>query len=142
MWERLAGAIGASALLQRPEYETSSARLANRDALNADIEEHTVVHTSKHWIDRLNEAGVPCGPIYAIDEVFADPQVQHLGIARKTKNADGAPLQVVGQPVSLSRTPSESVAPPPKRGQHTDEVLKEFGFSSGEIDALRRANAI
>jgi crotonobetainyl-CoA:carnitine CoA-transferase CaiB-like acyl-CoA transferase len=142
MWERLARAIGASALLQRPEYETAGTRLKNRDALNAAIEQHTSARPSSHWIERLNEAGVPCGPIYAIDEVFADPQVQHLGIVRTVDNKDGVKLRLVGQPVSLSRTPNAIVAPPPGRGQHTDEVLKEFGFSESEIEALRRANAI
>jgi crotonobetainyl-CoA:carnitine CoA-transferase CaiB-like acyl-CoA transferase len=142
MWERLARAIGASALLQRPEYETAGTRLKNRDALNAAIEQHTSARPSSHWIERLNEAGVPCGPIYAIDEVFADPQVQHLGIVRTVENKDGVKLRLVGQPVSLSRTPNAIVAPPPGRGQHTDEVLKEFGFSESEIEALRRANAI
>jgi crotonobetainyl-CoA:carnitine CoA-transferase CaiB-like acyl-CoA transferase len=142
MWERLARAIGASALLQRPEYETAGTRLKNRDALNAAIEQHTSARPSSHWIERLNEAGVPCGPIYAIDEVFADPQVQHLGIVRTVETKDGVKLRLVGQPVSLSRTPNAIVAPPPGRGQHTDEVLKEFGFSESEIEALRRANAI
>jgi crotonobetainyl-CoA:carnitine CoA-transferase CaiB-like acyl-CoA transferase len=142
MWERLARAIGATALLQRPEYETGSARLANRDALNAAIEEHTSVRPSAYWIERLNGAGVPCGPIYSIDEVFADPQVQHLGIARSLQKSDGAPVRLVGQPVKLSRTPDEIVAPPPGRGQHTDEVLREFGFTDTEIESLRRASAI
>ena len=142
MWERLARAIGAAALLQRAEFETSGARLKNRDALNAAIEEYTATQTSSYWIDKLNEAGVPCGPIYAIDEVFEDPQVKHLGIVRDVETAKGGPLHLVGQPVKLSRTPNVIVAPPPDRGQHTDEVLKEFGFSEPEVEALRRANAI
>jgi crotonobetainyl-CoA:carnitine CoA-transferase CaiB-like acyl-CoA transferase len=142
MWERLARAIGAAALLQRPEFETSGARLKNRDALNAALEEYTSAQPSSYWIDKLNEAGVPCGPIYAIDEVFADPQVKHLGIVRDVDTAEGASLHLVGQPVKLSRTPNAIVAPPPGRGQHSEEVLKEFGFSGPEIEALRRANAI
>ena len=85
---------------------------------------------------------MPCGPIYAIDEVFEDPQVKHLGIVRDVDTAKGGPLHLVGQPVKLSRTPNVIVAPPPGRGQHTEEVLKEFGFSGPEIEALRRANAI
>jgi crotonobetainyl-CoA:carnitine CoA-transferase CaiB-like acyl-CoA transferase len=142
MWERLARAIGAAALLQRPEFETSGARLKNRDALNAAIEEYTSAQPSSYWIDKLNEAGVPCGPIYAIDEMFEDPQVKHLGIVRDVDTAEGTSLHLVGQPVKLSRTPNVIAAPPPGRGQHTEEVLKEFGFSGPEIEALRRANAI
>ena len=93
-------------------------------------------------MERLNAAGVPCGPIYAIDKMFADPQVEHLGIAKSVKKKDGDELRVVGQAVSLSRTPSEIVAPPPELGEHTEEVLREFGFAAAEIDALRRAKAI
>ncbi len=142
MWERLARAIDASALLQKPEYETPAARLKNRDALNAEIEHYLSGRTSAQWIERLNTAGVSCGPIYRIDEVFADPQVEHLGIVRNIEKKDGKKLRVVGQPVKLSRTPSKVVAPPPDLSQHTDEVLKEFGFSVKEIDALRRKNVI
>ena len=116
--------------------------MKNRDALNAEIEKYLSGHTSAQWIEKLNAAGVSCGPIYRIDEMFADPQVEHLGIVRSIKKKDGVTLRVVGQPVKLSRTPSKVAAPPPELGQHTDEVLKEFGFSAKEIAALRRANVI
>ena len=142
MWVRLCRAIDASALLQKPEYENPAIRLKNRDALNAEIEKYLSNQTSAQWIDRLNAAGVSCGPIYRIDEMFADPQVEHLGIVRSIKKKDGDTLRVVGQPFKLSRTPCKVAAPPPELGQHTDEVLKEFGFSAKEIAALRRANVI
>ncbi|MGH6742368.1 MAG: CoA transferase, partial [Bradyrhizobium sp.] len=81
-------------------------------------------------------------PIYSIDQVFADPQVKQLGIAKSVKKRDGTTLNVVGQPVSLSRTASKIAVPPPGLGQHTSEVLKEFGFSAKDIAALRKAKAI
>ena len=90
----------------------------------------------------LNEEGVPCGPIYSIDQVFSDPQVQHLGIAQSVVRPNGETLNVVGQPVALSRTPSTIASAPPEIGEHTDEVLKEFGYGEREIAALRQANAI
>jgi formyl-CoA transferase len=90
----------------------------------------------------LNEAGVPCGPIYKIDEMFADPQVQHLDFVKSVESKALGPLRVMRQPVSLSRTPSSVVAASPARGEHTDEVLAEFGFSAAEIAALRQANAL
>ena len=98
--------------------------------------------SSAEWIDIFNKAGVPCGPIYNIDQVFADEQVKHLGIAQSTPKKDGSPLNVVGQPMTLSRTPSKIVARPPGLGEHTDEVLTEFGFSASEIAALRQAKAV
>ena len=142
MWERLCKAIGADEMLEDPDYKTSALRSKNRDAVNAAIEAKTVARNSAEWIDIFNKAGVPCGPIYSIDQVFADEQVQHLGIAQSAATPDGAEMMFVGQPVSLSRTPSKIVATPPALGQHTDEVLKEFGFADNEIAALHKANVV
>ncbi|MGC2123845.1 MAG: CoA transferase, partial [Xanthobacteraceae bacterium] len=99
-------------------------------------------HTSAEWIERLNKAGVPCGPIYSIDQVFADPQVEHLGIAQSVTRKDKSKMRLLGQPVTLSRTRSRLVARPPELGEHTDAVLKEFGFSARDIAALHKANAV
>jgi len=142
IWARFCAAADAPDLLQRPEYQTAAGRSKNRDALNADIETYTVKRTSAEWIDLLNKAGVPCGPIYSIDQVYADPQVEHLGMAQTVKTRDKSKLRMAGQPMSLSRTPSRLVARPPKLGEHTDAVLKEFGFSAKDIAALRKANAV
>jgi formyl-CoA transferase len=142
IWARFCAAADASELLQRPEYQTAAERSKNRDALNADIERYTIKQTSAEWIERLNKAGVPCGPIYSVDQVYADPQVEHLGIAQVVKTKDKSKLRMASQPMSLSRTPSRLVARPPKLGEHTDAVLKEFGFSAKNIAALRKANAV
>jgi formyl-CoA transferase len=106
------------------------------------IEAKTVGKTSAEWIDIFNKAGVPCGPIYTIDQTFADEQVKHLGIAQDAIRPDGKTQTFVGQPVALSRTPSKIVATPPDMGQHTDEVLKEFGFADKEIAELHAAKAV
>ncbi len=142
IWERCAEALDAPELVKRPEYATGALRSKNRDALNAEINAITVRRPTAEWVERFNEAGVPCGPIYAIDQTFADPQVKHLGIAQAVKTKDKKPLTLVGQPFSLSRTPSRLAAPPPGRGQHTDAVLKEFGFTAKQIAALKAADAI
>jgi crotonobetainyl-CoA:carnitine CoA-transferase CaiB-like acyl-CoA transferase len=142
IWARFCNAANATELLQRPEYQTAADRSKNRDALNADIESYTVKRTSAEWIDLLNKAGVPCGPIYTIDQVYADPQVKHLGMAQPVRTKDKSKLLMAGQPMSLSRTPSRLAASPPALGQHTDAVLKEFGFTRKDIAALRKANAI
>src|SRR6187551_892012 len=142
MWERLCNALQAPELIKHPDYTTGALRSKNRDALNAEIDKRTEHKTSAEWIDIFNKIGVPCGPIYAIDEMFADEQVTHVGIAQAAKRPDGSEQVFVGQPVKLSRTPSKIVATPPAQGQHTDEVLKEFGFADNEIAELHNAQAV
>jgi len=142
MWERVCQALGAPELINREDFKTGALRSKYRDAVNAELEKRTVNKTSAEWIDILNKVGVPCGPIYSIDQVFADPQVKHLGIAQAAKRPDGKDQVFVGQPVTLSRTPSKIVATPPQQGQHTDEVLKEFGFAADEIAELHRAKVV
>jgi crotonobetainyl-CoA:carnitine CoA-transferase CaiB-like acyl-CoA transferase len=142
IWERFCHTLEAPDLMARPEYANGANRLKNRDALNAEIDRHTAKRSSADWVERFNKAGVPCGPIYAIDQVFADAQVKHVAIAQPVKTKDKKGLTLVGQPISLSRTPSRLAAPPPGLGEHTDAVLKEFGFSAKQIAALRQANAI
>jgi formyl-CoA transferase len=142
MWERVCKAIDAPELLDRAEFKTGSLRSTNRDAVNSEIEKRTVNKTSAEWIATFNKVGVPCGPIYSIDETFADPQVKHLGIAQTAKRPDGSDEVFVGQPFTLSRTPSKIVVTPPEQGQHSDEVLKEFGFSDHAIAELHKVKAV
>jgi formyl-CoA transferase len=142
MWERLCQTIAAPELIDHPDYKNGALRSKNRDALNAEIDKRTATKTSAEWIDLFNKAGVPSGPIYAIDQVFADPQVKHLGIAQAGRKPSGEEQIFVGQPMALSRTPSRIAATPPQQGEHTDEVLKEFGFADDEIAALHKAKAV
>jgi crotonobetainyl-CoA:carnitine CoA-transferase CaiB-like acyl-CoA transferase len=142
IWERFCRALEAPEMINKPEYATGQNRSKNRDALNAQINRLTAQRPSAEWVERFNTAGVPSGPIYSIDQMFADPQVKHVGMAQPVKTKDTPALTLVGQPVSLSRTPSQLAAAPPGLGEHTDAVLKEFGFSAKEIAALRQANAI
>lgn len=140
MWERFCNTLEAPELIAHPDYATGALRSKNRDALGRAIEERMSARTSADWVARFNEAGVPCGPIYSVDQVFADPQVEHLGIAQDVPG--DTPLRLVGQPVALARTPSRMAAAAPALGEHTDEVLREFGFAEADIAAFRRAQAI
>ncbi len=142
IWLRFCEAAEAPHLLKNPDYETAELRSKNRDALNAEIDELMVGRTSAEWVERFNEAGVPCGPIYAIDQMFADPQVKHLGIAQTVTKKDKSKMVLVGQPVTLSRTPSRLVARPPELGEHTNAILKEFGFGKRDIAMLHKAKAV
>jgi crotonobetainyl-CoA:carnitine CoA-transferase CaiB-like acyl-CoA transferase len=142
IWERCAQAIGAPELVTNPDYATAPARSKNRDALNAAIGKLTEKKTTDTWVKELNAAGVPCGPIYSIDQMFEDEQVKHLGIAQEVPNEENRHIRLVGQPVTLSRTPTSMAARPPEFGEQTDEVLAEFGFSAGEIAALRQGKVV
>ncbi len=142
IWERCAQTIGAPELIADPDYATGPARLKNRDALNAAISERTARRGTAHWVKAFNDAGVPCGPIYTIDQVFDDAQVKHLGIAQNVPADDGRRIKLVGQPFSLSRTPSRMAARPPEFGEQTDEVLAEFGFSASEIAKLKQGGVV
>jgi formyl-CoA transferase len=137
IWERFCRAIGADELVRRAEYARAADRSKNRDALNREIGERLKNGASAEWIDALNAAGVPCGPIYSIDQVFSDPQVTTLpttGAVRSPKLGD---IALVAQAVTLTRTPSKIAAPPPECGEHSDEVLAEFGYGPAEIADLR-----
>lgn len=142
IWERCAQAIGAPDLVTRPEYATAAARLTNRDALNAEIGAFTQKRSTDEWVTELNAAGVPCGPIYTIDRMFADEQVRHLGIAQDVANDQNRNIRLVNQPFTLSRTPSRIAARPPEVGEQTEELLAEFGFDAEEIAALRQQKVV
>src|ERR1700710_281865 len=142
IWERCAQAVGAPELVTNPDYATAPARSRNRDALNAEIGKFTITKSTDTWVKELNAAGVPCGPIYSVDQMFEDAQVEHLGIAQGVPNGENRPLRLVGQPFTLSRTPSKMAAPPPEMGEQTEEVLGEFGFSADEIKGLRQGKIV
>jgi formyl-CoA transferase len=142
MYQRLCTVLEASSLGRDPAYATDQLRSKNRDKLNAAIEEITKTKDSADWIERINNAGVPCGPIYKMDEVFADPQVKHIGVAQEVAHPKLGRIEVVGQAVTLSRTPSQIRRATPERGEHTVEILREYGYNDKAIAELRAKGAI
>ncbi|MBX5454457.1 MAG: CoA transferase [Acidobacteriia bacterium] len=142
MFRRLCEALDAPELAENPAYKTDKDRSRNRDALNAAIEAITRTRASAEWIKRLNEVGVPCGPIYRIDEVFADPQVRHIGIAAPVTHPRLGRIELVGQAIQMSRTNWEIRSATPELGEHTDMVLKELGYGDSEIADLRARKII
>jgi formyl-CoA transferase len=142
MWQRLCKAIGREELLARPEFKDQPARAKNRAALNAELNAALARKTGAEWIEALNAAGVPCGPIYTMDQVFADPQVQHIRAAAEVRHPRLGTYRVVNQAVRLSRTPATMATASPELGEHTDEVLAELGYSAAQIAALRDKKAV
>jgi formyl-CoA transferase len=142
IYTRLCEAIGAPELATHPDFATSELRSKNRVALSAAIAERTRPHSAQALIALLNRAGVPCGPIYKMNEVFADPQVQHLGLAVDVPKPDGGDLKLVGPAIRLSRTPARLKRAIGPAGEHNDEVLRALGYSESEIAGLRAANVI
>jgi crotonobetainyl-CoA:carnitine CoA-transferase CaiB-like acyl-CoA transferase len=137
MYQRLLRALDAEVLRERPEFATNALRAENRAAINAEIEARTTRETSEHWIRVLNEAGVPCSHVMHMDQVFADPQVEHLRMVDTIESPHFHPLKVVAQAVRLSRTPHELRRRPPEPGEHTDEILGSLGLAPAEIADLR-----
>ncbi|MEM7254659.1 MAG: CaiB/BaiF CoA-transferase family protein [Pseudomonadota bacterium] len=142
IYRRFCNALNAPELLSDERFNTGKARYNHRDELNDAIAHYTRTNTSAHWVGLLNDAGVPCGPIYSIDQTFGDPQVQHLDMTKGLAHHALGDVHVIDQPVNMSRTPAKMRIATPECGEHTDEVLTEFGVSSDEIKTLRDSGAI
>ena len=143
LWERACETFGAKDLLSDPNYTNVQLRSKNRVALNERLSAITSTNTSAHWIAALNKAGVPCGPINTIDKTFAEPQVEHLGIARAVQHKKLGAIKVVGQPINMSSAPQPAqLKPTPELGEHTEDILADLGYDSAGIAKLRERGAI
>ncbi|NQW19255.1 MAG: CoA transferase [Chloroflexi bacterium] len=137
MFERCCQALEHPEWNSDERFSTSAARSKNRVQMNAVISEVTKTNTSKHWIDLLNSVGCPAGPINSMDQVFADPQVQHLEMSIKIDHPRLGKFGVVNQAIKMSRTPSAIRTATPDQGEHTDSVLADLGYDEFAIAALR-----
>jgi crotonobetainyl-CoA:carnitine CoA-transferase CaiB-like acyl-CoA transferase len=133
-WRALCTALERPDLGKSPEYVSLELRFRNRPKLTPLLAEIFKTKRSAEWLDKLEAEGVPAGPIYKLNEVFADPQVRHLGIAAPLHHPTRGDVRVVGQPVTLSRTPASIVSSLPEPGAHTDEILHDIGYSDLEIE--------
>jgi crotonobetainyl-CoA:carnitine CoA-transferase CaiB-like acyl-CoA transferase len=136
-WQALCRALERPDLASNPDYTTLQGRLQYRPQLMSVLREIFLQSTSADWLRRLEVAGVPAGPIYKMDEVFADPQVQQLGIGVPCHHPSRGDIRVVGEPVVLSRTPASIRSPIPGPGEHTGDILRSLGFGNEKIEELR-----
>lgn len=141
-WDRFLTAIGAEELASDPRFADFGGRLRNRDALRTLVGAKLRRRTSAEWIEILARADIPCGPILALDEVFADPQVQALELTRRVEHEQVGGIDVLRHPVTFSDTPAGVRAAPPIAGRHTREVLGELGLEPTRIDELIAAGAV
>ncbi len=144
LWQRFCDALDATALRDEPAYASTRERTANKDRLKADITALTRRYTTAELVQRLNAAGVPCGPINDIGEAFEDPQVRHLGMAKPAPHPELGALNLIRSPINLSAFPQpaafERAGPDP--GGDSDEVLAELGLTAADIASLRSAGVI
>jgi crotonobetainyl-CoA:carnitine CoA-transferase CaiB-like acyl-CoA transferase len=144
LWERFCAAMGADALLRNAAYASGRDRAANKGQLKIDMTEVTRRHTTAELVERLNAAGVPCGPINNVGEAFEDPQVRYLEMAKPAPHPALGDLQLIRSPINLSRFPQAErfARAAPDQGADADAVLNELGFSLERIEALRAAGII
>ena len=141
-WRSFCGAIGRPELATDERYDSMEKRFGRRPEIRDLIEAVLTTNTSAHWLAALEAAAVPAGPIYAVDEMFDDPQIAHLGIARPVTHPALGDIRVVGEPGTLSRTPAGVATPTPDAGEHNDEILGELGYDAARIASLRAAGAL
>ncbi len=136
-WARLCRLVNRPDWLADPDFSDEPLRVKNRQRLNAELDLIFSGGTMAHWVDALNQAGVPAGPVYTVPQMFEDPQVRHLGVTGSLMTHSGKEMHYITQPVTLDRTPATLVAPAPQWGEHTDEVLQEAGYSLEEVREFR-----
>jgi crotonobetainyl-CoA:carnitine CoA-transferase CaiB-like acyl-CoA transferase len=139
---RFCDVVGLPTLPSDPRFDTASKRSENRVELNSLIAQRLRTRTTAEWVAALNEAGVPAGPVYAMDEVFVDPQVKHLSMLAPVQHSTLGRLDLLRNAVTMTDAPSTIRTASPDAGQNTDEVLAELGFTRGDIDALRSRGII
>src|SRR5688572_16572791 len=142
VWLRFCDAIGHPEWKDKSQWSTRQKRTQDRKAVNDAIGEITRHKSSAHWVELFEEAGVPCGPIYTIDQVFADPQVQHLGLAAPVKHKTRGDIHLVNSAINFEGLPRKIRTATPDAGEHTNAVLKSVGYSDADIDKLRANGAI
>jgi crotonobetainyl-CoA:carnitine CoA-transferase CaiB-like acyl-CoA transferase len=141
-YQRLVDALGLPELREDPRFRTNDLRVANRTAMNEAVEARLRTNTTEYWIETLNAAGVPCGRVLGLGEVFADPQVADQEMVLSQEHPGHGTVRMLGFPIKFADAPCRLRRPAPEIGAATDAVLCEFGYAADEIAALRAAGVV
>lgn len=142
IWRRFCAAMELDHLLEDARFVSNSGRITNLPEIAGQLERKLIEHDTEEIIARLDAAATPCGPIYTIPEALHDPQVEHYGLWQQVEHPTLGRLDQLGFPYTLAGTPCKIRRPPPLLGEHTEEILSELGYGSGEMEALRSQAAI
>ena len=137
IWERFCDILGAPEWVSDSRYHDKRARSVNRDAINAEINSRLAAQDRAYWVERFNAGGVACGLINNVKEMFEEPQIGHLGMVKAVVSKHHGAQRLVGQPMQLTRTPSTIARAAPKRGEHSEEILREIGLQDAELAAMK-----
>ena len=141
-WERFVEAIDGQELADDPRFADFLSRVRNREPLRRAVEEKLQARGSAEWVEILTAADLPCGPILALDEVFADPQVEHLQLTRRVEHATDGQLELLRLPITFSETPAGVRSAAPLPGADTRAILAEYGYDETEVAALFEREAV
>ena len=142
LWERFCKAVGLENVMNDPKFATNAKRVENREEIVDIISDLIVTKNGEEWLKILTDAGIPCGPIYTVDKIFADPQVLHRKMMEELDHPKAGKVKVTGIPIKLSDTPGEVETAPPVLGQHTQEILTELGYNDKDLEKLKQENVI
>jgi len=141
-WKRFCDALDMPQWSGDPEFATEKLRVKNRDRLNREIQQRFAQRSVAYWVDTLNAAGVPCGPVYTVPQMFDDVQIRHLKVEEAMHTPDGVECHYITQPVRLARTPGTLARSAPGWGEHTDELLAEAGYDDEAIARLHEKGVV
>lgn len=141
-WKKLCKVVGHEEWIDDPRFSKENDRIQHRSTVNDLLNQAFSTQTVAFWTAALNEVGVPAGPVYTLDKVFADPHVQHIHAAQEVTRPDGKTVSLVTQPTVLSRTPAAIRHTAPASGEQTDEILHALHYSDEEIQQLKQAKII